>query len=259
MIRIKDICKSIVPLEKCTDPPSFVGTGFILMYEVEDFCVPVLFSCKHIVENSNIQYRWNVAGEISRGIIGKPVGPSQLSFDWVYHSDDSIDIAAAIIQTHYRSGIPHRLIGFGLEKIKSVGEDDLGDKISYFGFPLGTGASIDQPHLPLVRSGIISQISENNSFIVEANVFPGSSGSPVLQNAETDPKIIGIITSYIPYRDTAISAQTDRPRIIFEENSGLALVIKSEYITDLINSDEFQEKAAPIIQYIKKEVAGNLR
>lgn len=243
-----------MPLEKCTDPPSFVGTGFIMMYEVDNLLFPVLFSCRHVVENARLQYRWNLAGDIIyRGIIGQHVGPNLLSFDWVYHFDNSIDIAAAIIQSPYRLGVPHRLIGFDQKMIKSLGEDDLGDTISYFGFPLGTGASIEYPHQSLVRSGIISQISDKNSFIVEANVFPGSSGSPVIQNANTNPKIIGIITSYIPYRDSAISSQTGKLRVIFEENSGLALVIKSEYISDLINSDEFQEKATPIIEYVMEK------
>ena len=37
--------------------------------------------------------------------------------------------------------------------------------------------------------------------------------------------LLGIVSSYIPYADVAVSRQTGRPRITFEENSGLAKVV----------------------------------
>ena len=40
--------------------------------------------------------------------------------------------------------------------------------------------------------------------------------------AQNTAHLIGIIKSYVPYRDVAVSQQTGRPRVIFEENSGLA-------------------------------------
>ena len=66
------------------------------------------------------------------------------------------------------------------------------------------------------------------------NVFPGNSGGPVFLRPETTAlqgtnphmasKLIGVVHAYLPYFDAAISQQTGRPRVIFEENSGLARV-----------------------------------
>ena len=42
--------------------------------------------------------------------------------------------------------------------------------------------------------------------------------------------LIGIIKSYVPYRDVAVSQRTGNPRVIFEENSGLAAVCIEETI-----------------------------
>ena len=48
-----------------------------------------------------------------------------------------------------------------------------------------------------------------------------------------------MVSSFIPYRDVAISAQTKRPRIIFEENAGLCNVVPAGTILDLLQSPEF--------------------
>ena len=254
---VKGACVCIVPLEACGEPPRFIGTGFITVSEEGELNIPILVTSKHVVEDKRVQYRWNLEGEIYRRIVGEPVEPDQLSFDWVYHPDNSIDIATAIIPGPSIPNEPtSRLIGFSLDSVKSVDEDELGESVLYFGFPLGEGASIEHLHLPVVRSGILSQIPEGVSFIIEANVFPGSSGSPVLKNMGTDQKIIGVVSSYIPYRDIAVSTQTGNVKVIFEENSGLASVTHSKYITETINSDEFQEKATPIIEHMCAAHAG---
>ena len=46
--------------------------------------------------------------------------------------------------------------------------------------------------------------------------------------------MIGFIEGYIPYEDYAVSAQTQRPRVIFEENSGLAEVIPVDAVQQVV-------------------------
>jgi hypothetical protein len=45
---------------------------------------------------------------------------------------------------------------------------------------------------------------------------------------------LGVIIASIEYSDTAMSSQTGRPRVLFEENSGLTLVVRSERIRELL-------------------------
>ena len=47
--------------------------------------------------------------------------------------------------------------------------------------------------------------------------------------------LIGLIQSYISYRDTAVSQQTNEPRIVFVENAGLARVIPIDFVLETIN------------------------
>lgn len=132
-----------------------------------------------------------------------------------------------------------------------------GDFVYVLGFPMGLVAQ-DRQHV-ILRQGVIARIRDlfekrNTDFIVDAAVFPGNSGGPVILKPEmlsiTGTKanptagLIGIIKSYIPYQDIAISQQTKRLRIIFEENSGLSLVEPVDHILETIKEDEMSEDFA---------------
>ena len=45
-----------------------------------------------------------------------------------------------------------------------------------------------------------------------------------------------MVSAYIPYQEIAVSTQTDRPRMIFEENSGLGVVVPHDAITETIKA-----------------------
>jgi len=52
------------------------------------------------------------------------------------------------------------------------------------------------------------------------------------------PLVIGVVKAYIPYRDTAVSLQTGKTRITFEENSGLTKVVPIDRVQECINRFE---------------------
>jgi len=117
-----------------------------------------------------------------------------------------------------------------------------GDEVFLPGFPIGVmtdqlfGAN---RNYPVLRRGMIAWIQpalENLTpdFLVDALIFPGNSGGPVLRqcagSAAGEVCLIGMVKSYLPYSDVASSRQTGRPRVTFEENSGLAVVIPVDQI-----------------------------
>lgn len=42
------------------------------------------------------------------------------------------------------------------------------------------------------------------------------------------------LSSYLPYQEIAVSQQTGRPRMIFEENSGLGVVVPCDIINETV-------------------------
>ena len=135
-----------------------------------------------------------------------------------------------------------------INKLKDIGAS-AGDGTFVLGFPMNL-AGIQRNYV-IVREGIISRIGEmlndkSRTFLLDSFVFPGNSGSPVIIKPEftsivgTQPNrtayVIGVVHGYRPYADIAISQQTHRPRIIFEENSGLAEVIPMDRVNETIEA-----------------------
>jgi hypothetical protein len=135
-----------------------------------------------------------------------------------------------------------------ISKLRAIGVS-AGDGTFVLGFPMNLAGVVR--NYVIVREGIIARISEmldqtSPSFLVDSFVFPGNSGSPVIikpeitsiqgTQANRTAYAIGIIHGYRTYRDVAISEQTHRPRIVFEENSGLAEVIPLDRVNETITA-----------------------
>ena len=183
---------------------------------------------------------------------------------WTGHPDENIDVAvfqinitaikkAGMIHSYFKSDSDVMLT----QEMKKEQVCE-GDFLYVLGFPMGLMPS-DRQHV-LVRSGIIARIRDlfenrNSSFTIDSFVFPGNSGGPVVYKPETvsiqgtsatrRAALIGIVKSYIPFRDVAVSQQTKKPRVIFEENSGLANVETVDKIVETIQAHE-QRTAKPL-------------
>lgn len=101
----------------------------------------------------------------------------------------------------------------------------------------------------IVRSGVIARIrdalaGQSKEFLIDTAIFPGNSGGPVVTKPEVlsisgtkavdKSYLIGMVSGYVPYQNVAISTQTQRPRVIFEENSGLASVVPIDFVVEII-------------------------
>lgn len=187
-----------------------------------------------------------------------PTSPPPGSGTWFYHPDPKIDVAAVKLNANVleendiEPGIFFASDQHTLDK-KMLAEQGIsaGDGIFVLGFPMGLSG--EKRNYVIARAGIIARMSEmidgaSNSFMIDANVYPGNSGGPVVlkpeaisiegTKAHNKADLIGLVTSYRPYTDIAISAQTRKPRIVFQENSGLAEVLPMDLVNEAISAWE---------------------
>ena len=176
-----------------------------------------------------------------------------VSGQWNVHPDPAVDIAVAEFPLDDLYGNQHRVTSFKSESQTAFREDlqevefREGDEVYTLGFPLGL-AGYDRNY-PIVRQGLVARIQDwydgqSNSFLIDASIFPGNSGGPVIakptmfsyaQN-RSQPKLIGVVSSYLPYKDIARSDQTGRPVFALSENSGLAKVVPIDKVRETILS-----------------------
>lgn len=233
---------------------SWFGTGFIVARPFEEDQSRVttyLVTNKHVLEGkSQIFIRFNDTGGSTT--LDEPV---DLVIDgkvkWSSHPQ--ADVAVMPLNGNYlrEKGIKYKHIhlqdtALGRQQMLDSGISE-GDFLYVLGFPLGI-VTEGVNHV-ITRLGIVAQIQQflhqrSKSFTIDSMVFPGNSGGPVLlrpeMNAVVDTKpnsvgyLIGIVKQYIPYSETAISVQTRKPRITFEENTGLTLVESVDSIRETV-------------------------
>ncbi len=176
----------------------------------------------------------------------------KFNVNWIFHEDQAVDIA---------------IIPFGLAILKDdfmvVGDnlflssDRIFELYDIFFLSYQPGIETRERISPVIRNGTISMINADKTFYIDGFAFPGNSGSPVflkpsmirfdegdlpIAKDSLGGRFIGIIGSYVPYEEVAISTQTGRPRVIFEENTGLSKVWSVDYINEIVNSDVFKKQ-----------------
>lgn len=175
---------------------------------------------------------------------------------WVGHPRAEVDVAVVVTDFQVLREHAMKVAFFAsernvatIEKMKEVGVTE-GDFAYVLGFPMGLIGG--QRNAVIVRSGSIARIRDvlarsNDVFLVDASVFPGNSGGPVVLKPEliaidgtkavNQAFLIGIVRSYVPYEDVAVSLQTGKPRVVFSENSGLAAVHPVDHIEETIQRE----------------------
>ena len=173
---------------------------------------------------------------------------------WTVHPDPDADVAVLRINPERikADGIEYFFFqaddhGFTIEQART-GQVSEGDGIFVLGFPLGEAG--EERNYAIVRQGIVARIQDwlkgnARTFLIDASIFPGNSGGPVLLKPElisidgtksnTRCVLIGMVSSYLPYTEVAVSRQTGRPRMIFEENSALGKVVPPDVIQEAVN------------------------
>ena len=225
-----------------------MATGFLMQYE-EKHRHCCLITCKHVAQSENLWIRYNTKPSEPFAMVRQSIAEyEKYGLTWCFHPNSNVDLATIIPYFPDESdidGIPPSFFG-DFDKTAE------GDDIFFLGFPLGITGEIKVT--PVVRSGIIALKKEDYTYLIEANAFPGSSGSPVLSKLSivdwekktigkvTLPKLIGVVHNTLTYMDYAISPHTGRHRVSFEENAALAGVYSIEIIKQLLESSDFKKQ-----------------
>jgi hypothetical protein len=221
-----------------------VGTGFVVQTEGKRM---VLVTAGHVIQDGSttqplegLGYRFN-----------EQQGASKIFPDTDFEQRDlgrwfisaTHDVACRFIgrsRTSRLVAIPHNML-LPQEQLQA------GASLLILGFPLGLRSP--EQTMPVARRGIIAR-SDPGSIIADAFIFPGNSGGPAIYvpvlkvggSLESpwlnEERLVGVVTSYIPYREPAISPTIKRTRIIFEENTGLTNIVPVDALLELLRRED---------------------
>lgn len=219
-----------------------------------------LVSNKHVVEGASegIMY-FAERGPDGRPILGQPFFLRNDLFDtqWHGHPDPEIDVSVmplswqlATIEKAGRIAHVHAVTEADIAHIGTLQELDVTAPVVFVGFPNGM---FDEKHyLPIFRRGYVATAPDldfngDPVFLIDASVFPGSSGSPVFTVGDSliggtpSLKLLGIVAAvYTQVAEGQITwepiptNEVPVPRI--KQMIDLGIVFKSRCIIETLES-----------------------
>lgn len=156
------------------------------------------------------------------------------------HPEPAVDLACINLTTLRNPTFPLFWRHLFPELFATLTEEDLtiGTKVWFVGYP---ATRFDQAHnLPLTRVGHIASVpsldfNDRPEFVVDAPVFPGSSGSPVFARIEQDPCFVGVISETMIQNQQLQTLPTASVSFV-SQVIGLGIVIKAPLVQQLVEA-----------------------
>lgn len=238
-----------------------LGSGFIYgrffkkeTEETEQYMF-YLITCRHVIEKeSNIYLKFSSQENPEVNLkIRKYKGEFELSKINYWYEHPTKDLDIAVVTLNFKEiekfsdweFIRNNQNTAPIKKMMELGVSE-GDFIYVIGFPELT---LDKKDKLIARNGTIAHISSlyggnNDDFVIDAFIFPGNSGGPVILKPEslalagTKPYqhsyILGMVSDYYSYPEEAL-LRTNERRVLFEDNSGLGSVYPIDLIEEIID------------------------
>ena len=243
-----------------------LGTAFIFDYELDsETDVPLLVTCKHVVEGSLETEFFFTAQKPAEGSAPRQLDLGQRATIkigkyediWFGHPDKDVDVAVSplghVINGFQAQGVDlywNSLASALCPRKEHMAMIDFREPIVFVGYPYGL---LDEANLlPLIRSGWTAShvdlcYNRLPGFYVDAHFHPGSSGSPVMlidNMFATDDKT-GLSRMFPRHFLLGIAKRTDKaPAGDFEGHEiGLGFVVTSDMILE--TAELFCQKYPP--------------
>ncbi|WP_127471553.1 S1 family peptidase [Thiomicrorhabdus aquaedulcis] len=231
------------------------GTGFFFNCFLSDNPYPFLVTNRHVVELAKVGTLSFTAAHEGAPVIGKRLDVSIADFanQWFYHPDPEIDLAImplallgksvqALNENIYFHAIDIDLI----PSIEQLDAFDALESVLFVGYPNGVWDNVNL--MPIMRRGttatsLLLDFEGKREFLIDASVYPGSSGSPVfLYNPEShlSPEsrkfyFLGVVSAvFFREDDKAAVGGSCAVQGSCNEMIDLGLVIKADVVRETI-------------------------
>jgi S1-C subfamily serine protease len=254
-----------------------VTTGTSFFYEAmiggqgSGASMPVLVTNKHVVNGATNGFIRLLRAEGGLPKLGSSVNLTFTEGDFVGHPNPLVDVAAVALggalTTLANSGTPvfYRVLGRDLVPSPEVVDElDVVEPVTFVGYP---NALFDSVNLtPIVRRGTTATPVQLDycgvpQFLIDASIFPGSSGSPVFLINEGGYRqggsymvgasrvlFLGVVAAVHQQASTGRIVTSTAPAIKFDQMIDLGVVFKWSVVDETV--DELFRQRGASRQYV---------
>lgn len=232
-------------LVELPDGQASIGTGFLynaVLPNRPDRSVILLVSNKHVFHDPSgkLQISFNAKLENGEPDYGNVQTFKQNGFANIYHAhpDDDVDLACVNItrihdsNVYYRNLHPSFLETIDLETVFPSSD------VIFVGYP---DNRFDVKHnLPIIRKGAIASVPSVDfngrpQIVIDAQVFQGSSGSPVFVATHGQYRLLGVVSETMIRHAQLQTLPVGHAGLAIQQILGLGIVIKQSKVIELID------------------------
>ena len=237
-----------------------IGTAFFLNVTEGETISTYIVTCKHVIKESRKKDPKCIIYLRLNRFNGPGVDYVPINSEWVYHNQKEIDIAVAL-------HIPDasRKLFIGAYEIPNGVLTRKEEQERKFSVPLGFDVAFVGlfPHFkgkernyPVVRQGRVAMLTdekiegwygESTYYFLEAQAYPGNSGSPVFvpvrfpNSQNTEWLIWGVVHGFYPHEQLIYHDVRNEGKLLYS-HFGLSLVTPIDYVLDILNGKVFMEQ-----------------
>jgi len=241
----------------------WTATGFVHAVEVEEGTLHVLITNRHVLESADrLTVRMIRADDNGQPALGQATQITVEGFSagaWHGHPDDRVDVAAfplgAVLQGMVDIGSPAFFRSLAPDHFATpelLDDLDALEPVTFVGYPNGLYDAVN--FLPIAHRGttatpIAVDYEGLPAFLIDASVFPGSSGSPVcladrgIYGSRDGAAVAGDrfallgVLSAVEVRQTAteVVALPTKFGVVVEEVLDLGMVFKARTIEEVVD------------------------
>lgn len=227
-----------------------MGTGFLVEIPsiIDGSKYIFLISNKHVLNDPSKEtlLSFHLKDNNGKPLLGEVFNINVTTLQNGYYTPDSAEIDLALINvsdlvnlTKTKTGKDVNCRNIPTNMISDYKEDDLipSQRILFIGYP--SDRYDHKNYLPILRSGVIASIPKVDfegkpQVLVDAQVFQGSSGSPVFACLSGTWKFIGVIFQAM-IRNQEVQIINTAQQAVTREMLGIGMMIKSTEVKKLID------------------------
>ena len=230
--------------------PKSIGTGFFYHTPLNDgseYGITLLISNKHVFEDpqGKLIVTLNRKNENNKRAVdatpkfGDTLTFKMTGFDSLYfaHPDQEVDLACVNV-----SGITHTDAFYHFlfkEFLTPIDHNRVavGSEVIFVGYPENRYDVVN--NLPLIRKGSIASMPDidfngKGQIVIDAQIFPGSSGSPVFVEWGDKWSLLGVVSQTM-IREAQLQTLPTNVQLGVQQILGLGIVIKQRHVQELID------------------------
>ena len=222
-----------------------IGTGFFYKAPLNngtDRAITLLISNKHVFFNpkGRLIISLNRKKEDGTPEFGNVMTFDQIGFENAYyvHPDPEVDLACInVSEVEQTDTFFMHLHEIFLEPI-NYKKITVGCEVIFVGYPENRYDVAN--NLPLIRKGWIASMpnidfNRRGQIIIDAQIFKGSSGSPVFVHRDNEYKLLGVVSQTMIRHSQLQTLPTNMSKAGVEQILGLGIVIKQRHVQEFID------------------------